>query len=281
MHLSKTGESAPTSETASARVRVGDIELHYETYGSGEPILLLHGLGSSTLDWEPQIAAFSQHYQVVAVDFRGHGQSDKPAGPYSIAGFAADIAALISQLGLGPMDVVGISMGGMVAFQLAVDAPEHVRSLVIINSGPEFPSHTLKAKLVIQSRLLMLKFMGMRRLGTAIAKRLFPAPEHESLRHMFVDRFSSNDPRAYEDSVRAIARFSVAERLDRIRCPVLVVSSDRDYTPVSAKQAYLPRMASATLIVIRDAGHACNLDQPDQVNVALLDFMRSQRGANH
>lgn len=280
MNLSKTGEIAATSDTASARVRVGDIELHYERYGSGEPVLLLHGLGSSTLDWEPQITAFSQQYQVVAVDFRGHGQSDKPAGPYSIPGFAADIANLISQLGLGPMHVVGISMGGMVAFQLAVDAPEHVRSLVIINSGPEFPSHTLKAKLVIQSRLLMLKFMGMRRLGTAIAKRLFPAPEHESLRHMFVDRFSSNDPRAYEDSVRAIAKFSVAERLDRIRCPVLVVSSDRDYTPVSAKQAYLPRMAAATLIVIRDAGHACTLDQPDQVNASLLDFMRSQGGAN-
>jgi 3-oxoadipate enol-lactonase len=278
MHLSKTGEL--TSETASARARVGDIELHYERYGSGEPILLLHGLGSSTLDWELQITALSEQYQVVVADFRGHGQSDKPAGPYSIAGFAADIANLITQLGLGPMHVVGISMGGMVAFQLAVDAPEQVRSLVIINSGPEFPSHTLKAKLVIQSRLLMLKFMGMRRLGTAIAKRLFPAPEHESLRHMFVDRFSINDPRAYEDSVRAIAKFSVAERLDRIRCPVLVVASDRDYTPVSAKQAYLPRIASAKLIVIRDAGHACTLDQPDEVNAALLDFMRSQRGAN-
>jgi 3-oxoadipate enol-lactonase len=178
------------------------------------------------------------------------------------------------------MHVVGISMGGMVAFQLAVDAPEHVRSLVIINSGPEFPAHSLKAKLAIQARLLILKFMGMRRLGTVIAKRLFPAPEHESLRHMFVDRFSSNDPRAYEDSVRAIAKFSVTDRLDRITCPVLVVSSDRDYTPVSAKQAYLPRMASATLIVIGNAGHACTLDQPDQVNAALLDFMRSQRGAN-
>jgi 3-oxoadipate enol-lactonase len=276
-----TAEIAATSDTGSARVRVGDIELHYERYGSGEPVLLLHGLGSSILDWEPQITALSQQYQVVAVDFRGHGQSDKPAGPYSIPGFAEDIANLISQLGLGPMHVVGISMGGMVAFQLAVDAPEQVRSLVIINSGPEFPSHTLKAKLVIQSRLLMLKFMGMRRLGTAIAKRLFPAPEHKSLRHLFVDRFSSNDPRAYESSVRAIARFSLADRLDQIRCPVLVVSSDRDYTPVSAKQAYLPQLASAKLIVIRNAGHACTLDQPDQVNTSLLDFLHSQRGTSH
>ncbi len=280
MSAPNTAEIAATSDTASARVRAGDIELHCERYGSGEPVLLLHGLGSSTLDWEPQIAALSQQYQVVAVDFRGHGQSDKPAGPYSIPGFAADIANLISQLGLGPMHVVGISMGGMVAFQLAVDAPEQVRSLVIINSGPEFPSHTLKAKLVIQSRLLMLKFMGMRRLGTAIAKRLFPAPEHESLRHLFVDRFSSNDPRAYENSVRAIARFSVAERLGQIRCPVLIVSSDRDYTPVSAKEAYLPQLASAKLIVIRNAGHACTLDQPDQVNTSLLDFLHSQRGAS-
>lgn len=280
MNLSNTVEIAATSDTTSARVQVGDIELHYESYGSGDPVLLLHGLGSSTMDWEPQITAFAQQYQVVAVDFRGHGQSDKPAGPYSIPGFAGDIANLISQLRLGPMHVVGISMGGMVAFQLAVDAPEHVRSLVIINSGPEFPSHTLKANLVIQSRLLMLKFMGMRRLGTAIAKRLFPKPEHEPLRRVFVDRFSSNDPLAYENSVRAIARFSVADRLDRIRCPVLVVSSDRDYTPVSAKEAYLPQLAAATLVVIRDAGHACTLDQPDQVNAALLDFMRAQHGAN-
>ena len=96
-------------------------QLHYEDYGHGTPLLLVHGLGSSTRDWEYQIPALSPHYRVIALDVRGHGRSDKPREAYRIADFADDVAALIEHLQLPSVHLVGISMGGMIGFQLGVD----------------------------------------------------------------------------------------------------------------------------------------------------------------
>uniref|UniRef100_UPI0013DA3968 alpha/beta fold hydrolase n=1 Tax=Pseudomonas viridiflava TaxID=33069 RepID=UPI0013DA3968 len=103
--------------------------LHYEEYGHGAPLLLVHGLGSSTLDWEMQIPALAAHYRVIVPDIRGHGRSDEPREHYSIAGFSADLLALISRLCLGPVHYVVFSMGGMIGFQLAVDQPQGLKSL--------------------------------------------------------------------------------------------------------------------------------------------------------
>ncbi len=107
--------------------------LHYEEYGQGEPVLLLHGLGSSCQDWEYQIPALAARYRVIVMDLRGHGRSDKPHERYSIQGMSNDVEALIEHLRLGPVHVVGLSMGGMVGFQLAVDH----KSLCIVNSAPQ------------------------------------------------------------------------------------------------------------------------------------------------
>ena len=122
----------------------GDCRLHYEIHGRGQPVLLVHGLGSSTRDWEYQLPVLKQHFQVISLDLRGHGRSDKPRERYSIAGFAEDVGALIRHLELPPVHLVGISMGGMVGFQLAVDQPQLLRSLTVVNSGPEVKAHSLR-----------------------------------------------------------------------------------------------------------------------------------------
>ena len=88
---------------------LGDIRLHYDTTGNGEPLLLTHGLGSSARDWENQVGYFADRYRVVTPDLRGHGKSDKPSGPYSIPLFTNDIAELVTTLDLGPTHVVGHS----------------------------------------------------------------------------------------------------------------------------------------------------------------------------
>ncbi|HVF40381.1 MAG TPA: alpha/beta hydrolase, partial [Gemmatimonadaceae bacterium] len=116
--------------------RVRDIDVHYEIAGQGEPVLLIHGLGSRSEDWEEQVPAMAEHFRVITYDVRGHGRSSKPAGPYSVAESAADAAALLEALHVGPVHVVGLSMGGMIAFQLMADRPELVKSAVIVNSGP-------------------------------------------------------------------------------------------------------------------------------------------------
>ena len=129
-----------------SKATVNNIELYYETAGSGESVLFIHGLGSSARDWEMQIPAFTKQFKTTAFDLRGHGQSQKPKGPYSMSLFAKDTAELIRSLGVGSVHVVGISLGGMIAFQLAVDHPELVKSMVIVNSGPELVVRTLKER---------------------------------------------------------------------------------------------------------------------------------------
>jgi 3-oxoadipate enol-lactonase len=116
---------------------VDDINLHYGITGEGEPLLFIHGLGSSGRDWEKQIDFFSRRYRVVVFDARGHGQSSRPPGPYTMALFAADTAKPIAALNLAPVHVAGLSLGGMIAFQLAVDYPHLLKSMVIVTIGPE------------------------------------------------------------------------------------------------------------------------------------------------
>ena len=136
-------------------------QLHYEDYGHGTPLLLVHGLGSSTLDWESQIPVLSPLYRVIVIDLRGHGRSDKPDEHYSIAGFAEDVAALIEHLQLGTVHLVGISMGGMIGFQLGVDRPELLRSLTIVNSGPEVKPHSLRDCVEIGKRWLLSHLLSL------------------------------------------------------------------------------------------------------------------------
>lgn len=260
------------------RIPVRDIWLQYEETGAGEPLLFIHGLGSSGRDWEMQIPFFARDYRVVVFDLRGHGGSDKPRGPYSIPQFAADAAALMEALGIAPAHVVGISLGGMIALQLALDRPELVKSLVVVNSGPEFVARTFKERLAVLQRFLIVRLVGMRKMGEILASRLFPKPEQGALRTALVERWVENDPRAYRDAMRAIVGWSVADRLGEIDIPTLVVAADEDYTPVAAKEAYVAKMPHAELAVIRDARHALPVERPDEFNAVVGAFLARQRG---
>ena len=258
------------------RIRIDDTELHYEDTGQGPLLLLIHGLGSSTRDWEKQVPYLSQRFRVITFDVRGHGRSDKPPGPYSIPLFAADTAELLKVLENGPAHVVGISMGGMIAFQLAVSAPELVKSLVIVNAGPEMIVRTLREQIQVFQRHLIVRILGMHKMGEVLSQRLFPQPEHAELRKAFVERWAKNDPRAYRHAMKAIVGWSVVDQLRYIRCATLVITSDEDYTPVSLKEAYVARMPNAELSVIRDARHAVPVERPEQFNQVLLAFLLKQ-----
>jgi 3-oxoadipate enol-lactonase len=258
------------------RLRIRDIELYYETVGEGPPVLLIHGLGSSARDWELQIPAFSQHHRVVVYDVRGHGQSDKPLGPYSVPLLASDAAELMTALEIAPAHVVGISMGGMIAFQVALSQPALVKSLVIVNSGPELIPQTVSERLQVVQRQLVVRLLGMRRMGEILGQRMFPKPEQEELRRAFVERWAENDPRAYLASVRAVVGWSVADRLEEIGCPALIVAADQDYRPLAEKEACAARMPHAELVVIEDSRHGTTVDQPEAFNAAVLGFLARQ-----
>lgn len=256
-------------------VTLGGLKVFYEMRGQGEPVLFIHGLGSSTEDWDPQVDALQRSYRVITYDVRGHGQTEKPAGPYSVKQFAEDAARLIEHLRLAPVHVIGLSMGGMIAFQLAVDRPDLLRSLVIVNSGPAMILRTWKEKLGIMQRRLIVRLMGMRKMGEVLSTRLLPAPEHEAERKIFVERWARNDPRAYLSALNALVGWSVQPKLPGITIPTLVVTADKDYTPVALKQAYTALMPKARLAVIADSYHMMPVEKPEAFHAELLPFLAS------
>jgi len=236
-------------------------------------VLFVHGLGSSSRDWEEQVNYFSKDYQVVTIDVRGHGLSDKPPGPYSIKLFSDDTAALITSLDLSPVHIAGISMGGMIAFQLAVDNPNLLKSMTIVNSGPEMIARSFKEKLMIFQRSVIFRLLSMQKIGEVLAGRLFPKADQEELRIKMVKRWAENDKRAYTDSFKALVGWSVAEHIGNIKCPTLVIAADEDYTPVSLKEDYVSKMKDAQLVLINDSRHATPLDRPAEFNKTLATFL--------
>lgn len=257
--------------------QVDGTKINYELKGreTGRPVVFLHGLGSSGRDWELQIPAFEGEYRIVLIDMRGHGKSDKPPGPYSVAQFATDTVAVLDHLGIKSADFVGLSMGGMIAFQLAVDYPERVRSMVIANSGPALVPQTLKQRFAVWMRFFIVRAMGMRKMGETLAPRLFTDAAQELERQTFIERWAENDRRAYLDAMRALIGWSVEERISAIKAPTLILASEQDYTPVSAKAAYVAKMSTARLKVIENAHHAVAVERPEAFNSTVLEFLRA------
>jgi 3-oxoadipate enol-lactonase len=251
--------------------------LHYEVHGAGPALVLIHGLGSSMRDWEFQVDYFARGFRLITIDLHGHGKSPKPRGRYSISMFAQGVAEVIDNVGDPPVHVLGLSLGGMVAFELAVSRPELVKSLVIVNSAPETPRDTLRDRLLVWvallSRWLVVRLLGMRRLGAALAAKLFPQPGQQELRRTFTSRWAENDKRAYLSSMWAIRRWSVADRLGSIACPTCVIAAEMDYTPVSLKRSYAAKMPRAEVVVLSGSRHFTPRDQPERFNRVVQDFL--------
>ncbi len=252
------------------------IEIYYEEYGQGKPLLLIHGLGSSSRDWELQLPAFQEHFRVIALDLRGHGRSGKPPGPYSMVQFARDTACLLKGVDAVPSHVVGISLGGMVAFQLILDFPNLVDKLIIVNSVPELLPRNLADRLAYWQRLLIIRLLGMEKMGRVLAERFFTRPEQESLREIFVSRWSENHKPSYRVSLQAAYGWSVRGRLGEIQVPTLVVGAEGDYFSNEEKEAYTALIPTGSLVVVPDSRHALPAEKPAIFNQLVLDFLLGQ-----
>ena len=249
------------------------INLYYEIHGEGPPLLFIHGLGSSTKDWKAQLDFFAKTYKVIVLDLRGHGQSDKPMGTYSISLFADDVACLITKLDIQSANVVGISLGGMIAMQLAVYKPELFKSLVVVNSPSEFLQDTFKAKFQIFLRFFIVKFMGMRWMGKVLAGKLFPKPEQEKIRQDMAESWAENNAKTYWQSTKALLNWSITSQLHKISCPTLIIGAEFDYFPINDKKLLASRIKNAKLKIIKDSRHGTPLDQTKIFNYTLADFL--------
>ncbi len=256
-------------------ITINDVAISYTDEGQGEPLLFLHGLGVCRADWRPQIEYFSKQFRTIAPDFRGHGESAAPDTDYSIPIHAADVIALMDSLEIDSAHVIGLSMGGMVAFQLAADSPHRLRTMTIVNSGPALPNDTFAAKKMLWTRLLLIRLLGMKAYGRKVAESMFPGEGREQLIDLFAAQIASNPKKVYLRNLKSLFGWGVLSQLSSITTPTLMLTGDRDYSPVEIKQVIVDAMQNAKLIVVENSGHGTPIEKPNETNQAIEEFICS------
>ena len=141
------------------------------------------------------------------------------------------------------------------------------------------PIRTFAQRLMIWTRVAIVRVQGMRKMGAVLAARLLPKPEHAALRAGFIERWAANDPTAYLSALNGLVNWGVMDRLASIECPVLVLTADQDYTPVAIKQAYTAMLKNAELVIVADSRHFMPLERPEAFNAALISFLTRNRTA--
>lgn len=258
---------------------IGDIKLYYEQEGSGPDLLLLHGLGSSTEDWEYQIPVFAKHFRVTTLDARGHGRSDRTHGPYSIAGMAWDVMRFLEQHSMRKVHVVGLSMGGMIALHLALDHPERVGSMVLNNTCAGIWDVSSIFKLRKNIRKHLMPRLSMEAIAKIIGNLLFPDPDQAHWKQQVMERWVKNDREVYLACMKAVMEHDVRSRLSAVRVPTLVITADNDLTlPIEFSWELHRGIKGSEYAVVPLSRHATPIDQADKFNETVLDFYRRKLG---
>lgn len=239
------------------------------------PLVLLHGLGSSGEDWALQQAFFCEKFPVVTLDLRGHGRSSVGRDWPTIKDYASDVHAVLGEVRCEGAHLMGLSLGGAVALQFALDWPESTHSLTIVNAFAKLqvgPRGWIRAL----GRLFFLAIGRMDWVGAWIAAGIFPHPEQDAWRKAAAERIGSNPRSAYLRSLWAVARFNAIPRLHEIEVPTLIVAGEQDSTvSLEAKRILAEKISEARLEIIPDSGHATPYDASDRLNQLVLDFLRT------
>ncbi len=258
-------------------LKIEDTELHYLEHGSGTPIVFLHGLGSHAGDWRFQFEHFGD-FRCIAFDLPGSGKSvdhAHPHGPFSLPGYARVVAAAIRELKLEQVHLVGLSMGAMTSLQLALDAPELLRSVTMVNAVASMEPRNGKERLALLLRKVITLTLGPKGIGTIVAPKLFPKPEQASLREQFRAHLATQHPKTYAAQSRALLGWTVEPRLAELRVPLTIICADGDYTEVSRKRELAARVTGAEVVVIPDTHHALPVEDPTAFNAALRARLQS------
>ncbi len=243
-----------------------------ETGPEAAPVVMLsHSHFSDHRMWRPQIDALAARYRVVAYDTRGHGASDVPEGPYSLDDLAGDALGLIDTLGLEQVSFVGLSLGGMIGMTLALKAPERLRSLLLCDTAAEMPAG------VWDERIATARAKGIAPLLEPTMARWFTPEFRESAPETvaWIRRIASGTASAgYLGCAEAIRAMRLVPRLGDIRLPTGVIVGAQDpATPVAAAEVLAEHIPAAELVVIDQAAHLANLEQPAAFTEAMLAFL--------
>jgi len=252
--------------------------IHVEVEGpQGAPVLMLcNSLGTTLHMWDGQVAPFTQHFRLVRYDRRGHGKSGCPKGPYTMERLGRDALAILDALELERVNWCGLSMGGMVGQWLGANAPQRVERLVITNTSSYFVDKTSwneRLRLVREKGIAAFAGPNMERWFTKEFRERSP----QAVARMW-EMFAATSLEGYIGCGEAVRDMDHRELLPRIRAPTLVIAGKHDpATPLEANQYLASRIPGAKLVVL-DAAHLSNIEQPDAYAGAVLRFLVGGHG---
>ena len=253
------------------------VKIYWDELGSGEPLLLINGLGTSSHLWHRSRPLFANQYRTIALDNRGVGRSDVPAGIYSIASMAADANAVLDAAGVGTAHVFGVSLGGMIAQELALQCPQRVRSLILgcTTAGePTGPNSVPPEPGVLMA--LMRRSASAEESNQIFRPLLYAAgtPRERVDEDMAIRVRWYPTVQGYMGQLQGISGWDPCSRLGDIRVPTLVIHGESDrLIPCANARILAGRIARAQLALIPEAGHMFWTDQPDLVHERILTFL--------
>lgn len=254
--------------------------IHHQIDGppDGPPLVMAHGLGCTLELWDPQAATLSRDRRVIRYELPGHGASPVLPGPYTMAGLADDLARLLDALSLASVDLVGASIGGMIAIHLAAASPDRVRRMVLIGTSAKLGPPEAWAE-----RAELVTAEGMGAVAAKVAARwLTPAyaAAHPEQLTRLEGMLLGADPLGYAACCRAIEAMDATSSLPRIRTTTLVLVGEHDpATPLEHAQLIADGIAGSRLVVVPDGAHLPNVQHPGLITRLIDEHLTAGREA--
>lgn len=263
------------------RIKVNEVELYYEIHGAGEPLLLIAGLGFGAWSWYRQVPEFSGAFTTIAFDNRGVGQSDKPEVEYTIRMMAEDAAGLLRALKVDRAHVLGHSMGGYIAQELALHHPELVASLVLMSTSfggknavlmsPETAAQMWSELEAEATEAALRKGLSLRFSERFIAGHPDIIAQFIALRKAHLPTRSG-----WQRQFAACLGFETESRLASLRAPTLISTGDDDpIVPAENSKRLAERMPNARLFVFQGARHLVFIERAEEFNQTVIEFLKA------
>lgn len=259
-------------------VKVNDINMYYEIHGEGEPLVLIHGSCFDTSAWSLQVPAFSVKYRVITFDNRGSGRTDTTKPPYPARQMADDLKGLMDVIGIRNAHILGYSLGGLIAQELAVMHPGYVRSLILAGTyARQTPIGLSRTRLILQ----MLKegvnpeFVIKDFFLWVFSERFFQNDEQvNNAVKSFLNPSSPLHPDGIEGQVLSIIDYDGRDLVNKISAPTLIISGREDIAvPVRCAEELASKIPNSELIILEGAAHSMIFEESDRFNQIVLEFL--------
>jgi len=253
-------------------------KIYYQIRGEGTPLVLLMGFGADGDVWEQHVAVYEQHFQCVILDNRGVGVSDQPKGPYTTKMMATDTIAVMNKLGIKQAKVAGISMGGAIAQELALNYPDRVSCLVLISTWPVFNNY---AKTVYEN-LKKLRVTSKREDFMELLQLWIFAPPYyeegmvdlEEGQQGAADSENPQTQNGFEGQLDACIHHNTVDRLYQIEVPTMITIGNMDiFTPPSFSDILHEKIAESELVTFPTGGHVHHWEDLERFNKVTTDFL--------